>query len=49
MTIEDEEVEDLIKDLKKSGFNVVASGNVKDLLKMMEDKEYSDKVKDEGK
>lgn len=45
----DEEVDKLVEDLKKSGINVVASGKVGDLIKMMEDKEYSKKVKDEGK
>jgi hypothetical protein len=45
----DDQVEELVEDLKKKGINVVAYGKVGDLIKMMKDKEYSDKVKEEGK
>lgn len=45
----DEEVEEIVEDLKKAGFGVVAYGKAKDLVKLMEEGEFSDKVKEEGK
>lgn len=45
----DEQIDDLVKDLKKAGFNVFASGTAKDLVKLMEEGEFSDVVKEESK
>lgn len=45
----DEKVDELVEDLKKAGFNVVAYGKVKDLLKLMEEGKFSEKTKEEGK
>ena len=49
MTTTDEKVDKLVEDLKKDGFNVIAYGKAKDLLKLMESIEYSNKTKDENK
>jgi len=49
MTTTDEEVDKLVEDLKKTGFNVVAYGKAKDLLKLMEEGEFSEKTKEESK
>lgn len=49
MTDDEEEIDKLVEDLKKDGVNVVAYGTAKDLLKLMEEGEFSDKIKDESK
>ena len=47
MTIEDEEVEDLVEGLKKIGIHAVAVG--KKELEAMEKGEYTDKEKEKAK